>query len=55
MNVPPVVIAPDELLEELLELLEELDQGEGAWELHNKRDFNAEIQNYLENKQLRAE
>ena len=37
------------------ELLEELDQGEGAWELHNKRDFNAEIQTYLENKQLRAE
>lgn len=28
--------------------------GEGAWEITMKRDFNAEIHGYLENKQLRA-
>ena len=28
--------------------------GEGAWEITMKRDFNAEIHSYLENKQLRA-
>jgi len=37
------------------ELLDEQSlTGEGAWEITMKRDFNAEIHTYLENKQLRA-
>lgn len=37
------------------ELLDDPSSGEGAWELTSKRDFNTEIQTYLENKQLRAQ
>ena len=41
---------PDE--DELLD--EEALSQEGSWEITLKRDFNAEIHTYLENKQLRA-
>ena len=34
------------------DMLDDPSLHEGAWELTMKRDFNTEVQTYLENKQL---